>query len=96
MASYKVLVANRGESECLDPILHEPQCSNSRSKVAIRVLRGATELGWSTVAVYTGNDTSHATYADEAVELDNASRYMDAQHLVDVAQRCVNSYPLCW
>lgn len=55
--------------------------------VAIRVLRAAAELGWSTVAVYTGNDVSHATYADEVVELDNVARYMDAQYLVDVARK---------
>ncbi|KAH8101786.1 hypothetical protein BXZ70DRAFT_1007031 [Cristinia sonorae] len=67
----------------------------NRGEIAIRVLRAAEELGWSTVAIYTGNDISHATYADEAVELDNVSRYMDAQYLVDIARRlrCTHVHP---
>jgi len=76
MASYKVLVANRGE-------------------IAIRVLRAAAELGWDTLAIYSGSDVSHATFADDAVELDNVSRYMDAQYLVDIARRfnCTHVHP---
>ncbi|THH30560.1 hypothetical protein EUX98_g3628 [Antrodiella citrinella] len=67
----------------------------NRGEIAIRVFRAAAELGWSTVAVYTGNDVSHATFADEAVELDNVSRYMNAQYLVNIARRfnCTHVHP---
>ncbi|TCD62687.1 hypothetical protein EIP91_006546 [Steccherinum ochraceum] len=67
----------------------------NRGEIAIRVLRAASEVGWSTVAIYAGNDVSHASYADQAIELDKVSRYMDAPYLVDLAKRsqCTHMHP---
>ncbi|KAF5370378.1 hypothetical protein D9758_006908 [Tetrapyrgos nigripes] len=59
----------------------------NRGEIAIRVLRAAKELEWSTVAVFTEKDTSHTAFADEAVKLDNVSQYMDAKSMVEVARR---------
>lgn len=62
--------------------------------VAIRIIRTAQELGWSTVAIYTAQDTSHATFADEAVKLDDVSWFMNPERIVDIAmkyERCLHS-----
>ncbi|KAJ3558989.1 hypothetical protein NP233_g11373 [Leucocoprinus birnbaumii] len=79
MVVPKVLVANRGE-------------------IAIRVLRSARELGWRTVALYTTEptpDASHATYADEAVKLDDVAQYMNVAAIVRiaVANNCTHVHP---
>lgn len=50
--------------------------------------RSARELGWRTVALYTTEpslDISHATYADEAIKLDDVSQYMDVAVMVKIA-----------
>ena len=83
----KILVANRGESESFKlhidaSITHVPQ-----RPVAIRILRSARELGWSTVAVYLPNDASHAGYADEAVKLDGVGDLMDVEVIAAIASR---------
>ncbi len=88
MAAPKVLVANRGESECST---HGSMKSRSPilfvSPVAIRIFRSSSELGWQTVALYTEKDVSHAYYADEAVLLDSPTRYMDPEYIADIARR---------
>lgn len=58
-----------------------------RLLVAVRILRSATELGWATVAVYTDNDTSHATFADEAVKLSSVADFLSVETIVEVAKR---------
>ena len=70
----KILVANRGE-------------------IAMRIMRTAKELGCATVAVYSDadRDALHVRYADEAFHLGPASpaqSYLNADKLLDVAQRC--------
>lgn len=91
----KVLVANRGESEWrLDQtILYGNKLSQSSSLhlVAIRILRSARELEWETVSVYTEGDESHATFADEAVKLDEVSDFLNTARIVSIAERYVIS-----
>ena len=70
----KIIVANRGE-------------------IAVRIMRTAKELGIATVAVYSDadRDALHVRYADEAFHLGPASpaqSYLNADKLLDVAQRC--------
>ncbi|KAI0777206.1 hypothetical protein BD413DRAFT_514344 [Trametes elegans] len=67
----------------------------NRGEIAIRILRSATELGWRTVALYTEQDSSHATYADEAILLDSPARYMDPEHIADAARsaECSHVHP---
>jgi len=63
----------------------------NRSEIAIRVFRAATELGLSTVAIYTVEDrlATHRFKADEAYELDASKgpvgAYLDPQTIVDLA-----------
>ncbi|KAG7097730.1 hypothetical protein E1B28_005050 [Marasmius oreades] len=57
----------------------------NRGEIAIRVFRAATELGWATVALCTENDSSHSSYADEFIELNNPSDYMNVQRIVESA-----------
>ncbi|KAG6831665.1 hypothetical protein H0H87_004451 [Tephrocybe sp. NHM501043] len=67
----------------------------NRGEIAIRVLRAATELGWTTVATYTDKDESHATFADEVVKLDNVTDFLDVKKIVAIAQRldCTHLHP---
>ncbi|KAI1798000.1 hypothetical protein LXA43DRAFT_2473 [Ganoderma leucocontextum] len=67
----------------------------NRGEIAVRICRSAAELGWKTVALYTEKDASHASYADEAIFLDSPARYMDAQHIADIARRtqCTHIHP---
>ncbi|THV07137.1 carboxylase:pyruvate/acetyl-coa/propionyl-CoA [Dendrothele bispora CBS 962.96] len=64
----------------------------NRGEIAIRVLRTARELGWSSVALYTENDTSHVSYADEMIKLDTTSSYMNVEAIVDIAQRTKSTH----
>jgi pyruvate carboxylase len=63
----------------------------NRSEIAIRVFRAATELGLSTVAIYTVEDrlATHRFKADEAYELDPTKgpvgAYLDPQTIVALA-----------
>lgn len=69
-----------------------PHPHHSPWLVAIRILRSARELGWRTAAIYTTEpslDASHATYADEATELNNVSDYMNVDVIVQIAARYV-------
>ncbi len=62
------------------------------TQVAIRILRSARELDWRTVALYTTEpnlDVSHATYADEVVELYDVRDYVSVDAIVEIATRCV-------
>ncbi len=63
----------------------------NRSEIAIRVFRAATELGLSTIAIYTVEDrlATHRFKADEAYELDPTKgpvgAYLDPQTIVALA-----------
>ncbi|KAJ8087573.1 hypothetical protein PM082_006404 [Marasmius tenuissimus] len=57
----------------------------NRGEIAIRVFRAAAELGWNTVALFTENDSSHATYADERTQLDGPLDYMNVEKIVECA-----------
>ena len=87
MVVPKVLIANRGESEWSNVVARDRCLKPSTPLVAIRICRSATELGWHTVALYTEKDASHAYYADEAIPLDSPARYMDPDHIADIAHR---------
>ncbi|KAM5532153.1 hypothetical protein V8D89_014178 [Ganoderma adspersum] len=67
----------------------------NRGEIAVRICRSAAELGWKTVALYTEKDASHASYADEAVLLASPARYMDAEHIANIARRtqCTHVHP---
>ncbi|KDR68330.1 hypothetical protein GALMADRAFT_256949 [Galerina marginata CBS 339.88] len=67
----------------------------NRGEIAIRILRSASELGWSTVAVYTEGDSSHATFADEAVRLASTADFLNVDVIVDVARstQCTHLHP---
>ncbi|KIJ25702.1 hypothetical protein M422DRAFT_38532 [Sphaerobolus stellatus SS14] len=67
----------------------------NRGEIAIRVIRSATELGWDTVAIYTENDESHATFADEAVKLGNTADFMNVDVVVQAAVKtgCTHLHP---
>ncbi|BCM92248.1 2-oxoglutarate carboxylase small subunit [Abditibacteriota bacterium] len=64
----------------------------NRSEIAIRVFRAATELGLSTVAIYTVEDrfATHRFKADEAYELDSqkgpVGAYLDPEGIVALAK----------
>jgi len=67
-------------------------CAN-RGEIAIRVFRAATELGISTVAIYSKEDkySLHRYKADEAYivgkGLDPVSAYLNADEIIDIALR---------
>ncbi|KAF9486231.1 carboxylase:pyruvate/acetyl-coa/propionyl-CoA [Pholiota conissans] len=67
----------------------------NRGEIAIRILRSASELGWTTVAIYTANDGSHASFANEAVELETVADFMKVETIVDIAGRtnCTHIHP---
>ncbi|RXW22219.1 hypothetical protein EST38_g3634 [Candolleomyces aberdarensis] len=67
----------------------------NRGEIAIRILRSARELGWSTVAVYLSNDASHAGYADEAVKLESVGDFMNVEVIAATASRakCTHVHP---
>ncbi|KIM36649.1 hypothetical protein M413DRAFT_448991 [Hebeloma cylindrosporum] len=67
----------------------------NRGEIAIRILRSAAELGWKTVAVYTENDSSHASFAEEAVKLDSVADFLDVDAIVKVAAKteCTHIHP---
>ncbi len=64
----------------------------NRSEIAIRVFRAATELGLSTLAIYTVEDrfATHRFKADEAYELDQSKgpvgAYLDPEGIVALAK----------
>ncbi|KAF6744845.1 carboxylase:pyruvate/acetyl-coa/propionyl-CoA [Ephemerocybe angulata] len=67
----------------------------NRGEIAVRVLRSARELGWSTVAVYIDNDLSHAGYADEATRLESAADFLNVATIAGIASRtkCTHVHP---
>ncbi|KAF9554220.1 hypothetical protein CPC08DRAFT_753802 [Agrocybe pediades] len=67
----------------------------NRGEIAIRVLRAASELGWDAVALYTENDISHATFADEAVKLNTPADYLSVEAIVKAAvnTQCTHVHP---
>ncbi|EIW74331.1 hypothetical protein CONPUDRAFT_67490 [Coniophora puteana RWD-64-598 SS2] len=50
---------------------------------------------WTTVALYTSGDTSHATFADEAVHLASAAEYMLPERILNIAlsTQCTHVHP---
>ncbi|KAF7975679.1 hypothetical protein HWV62_8781 [Athelia sp. TMB] len=44
------------------------------------------------VAIYTAQDTSHATFADEAVQLDDVSWFMSPERVLDIAKRTQSTH----
>ncbi|KDQ60049.1 hypothetical protein JAAARDRAFT_32422 [Jaapia argillacea MUCL 33604] len=67
----------------------------NRGEIAIRILRSARELGWDTVAVYTENDTSHTTFADQSVKLESTHHYTDVLTITNVVHKteCTHLHP---
>ena len=63
----------------------------NRGEIAVRVQRTASDMGISSIAVYTAEerDAPHVCDADEAVLLDGtgAAAYLDIPALIDVARR---------
>src|SRR3954471_10497833 len=61
----------------------------NRGEIAVRILRAATELGLSTVAVYSDDDAAalHVRRADDAVALNRsgAAAFLDADRLIAAA-----------
>ncbi|MFN8615670.1 MAG: carboxyl transferase domain-containing protein [Dehalococcoidia bacterium] len=62
----------------------------NRGEIAIRIIRGAAEIGLSTVAVYSSDDADslHRRSADEAFDLDKdgAQAYLDIARIIEVAK----------
>ncbi|KAF4616510.1 hypothetical protein D9613_008775 [Agrocybe pediades] len=67
----------------------------NRGEIAIRVLRAASELGWDTVALYTENDFSHDTFADQAIKLNTPADYLNVEAIVKAAvnAQCTHIHP---
>ena len=71
----------------------------NRGEIAVRVLRAARELGWTTVAVYAPDDAEslHVRRADRARALDGrgAYAYLDAEQLLRIAREegCTAVHP---
>ena len=63
----------------------------NRGEIAIRVTEAATELGLTTVAIFSEDDAKslHVIRADEAQQLHGtgAAAYLDAEQIVTVAQQ---------
>ena len=61
----------------------------NRGEIALRIIRAARELGLYTVAVYTADDAAspHVEQADQAIQIDSAQGYLDADALVAAALR---------
>lgn len=61
----------------------------NRGEIALRIIRAARELGLYTVAAYTADDAAsvHAEQADQAIRIDSAQGYLDADALVAAALR---------
>src|SRR5512141_3169712 len=71
--------------------LHKLLVAN-RGEVAIRIIRGAAELGLGTVAVYSKDDAEslHTRGADEAHDLgaEGPQAYLDMDRIIAVATAC--------
>ncbi len=71
----------------------------NRGEIAVRVLRAARELGWTTVAVYAPDDAEslHVRRADRARALEGrgAAAYLDAEQLLHIAREegCTAVHP---
>ncbi|KAJ8502625.1 hypothetical protein ONZ45_g11586 [Pleurotus djamor] len=67
----------------------------NRGEITIRILRTAEELGWETATVYTEGDTSHTTFAHEAVKLDSVSDFLNVSRIVEIAKsiQCTHIHP---
>ena len=69
--------------------LHKLLVAN-RGEIAIRIIRGAAELGLGTVAVYSTDDADslHTRNADEAHDLgaEGAQAYLDMDRMLEIAQ----------
>ncbi|MCJ7626554.1 MAG: ATP-grasp domain-containing protein [Anaerolineaceae bacterium] len=61
----------------------------NRGEIAIRIFRTCSEMGISTVAVYTDSDevALHLRYADDAIPIGPSQNYMNIPTLIKVAQR---------
>ena len=65
----------------------------NRGEIAVRIIRGAREMGIRTVAVYSEADehSMHVALADEACCIGDAEpskSYLDAQRIIDTAKQC--------
>ena len=64
----------------------------NRGEIAIRIARGAGELGITSVAVYAEDDAQslHVRLCDEAIALDGrgASAYLDIEAIVSAGGQC--------
>ncbi|PNS14283.1 Pyruvate carboxylase [Sphaceloma murrayae] len=58
----------------------------NRGEIAARVISAARELEIETVALYTGQDVSHAYNADQAIELRGPSSYLDIEELIELVE----------
>ncbi|KAG9218012.1 hypothetical protein CCMSSC00406_0008789 [Pleurotus cornucopiae] len=67
----------------------------NRGEITIRILRAAEELGWETATLFTEGDTSHTTFANEAVKLDAVSDFLNVQRVVEIAKSidCTHIHP---
>jgi acetyl/propionyl-CoA carboxylase alpha subunit len=69
--------------------LHKILVAN-RGEIAIRIIRGAAELGLGTVAVYSTDDAEslHTRNADEAHDLgaEGAQAYLDMERMLEIAK----------
>ncbi|KZP17454.1 hypothetical protein FIBSPDRAFT_26244 [Athelia psychrophila] len=66
------------EREAVDKLQAKP--------VAFCIIRTAKELRWTTVAMYTAQDTN-AVFASEAVKLHDVFWFMSPKRIVDIAKR---------
>ncbi|TKX21755.1 putative carbamoyl-phosphate synthase L chain-1 [Elsinoe australis] len=59
----------------------------NRGEIATRIISAARELDIETIALYTGDDVSHAYNANHAVELSGPFSYLDIDELLSVAKK---------